>query len=269
MVERDRWNISVRKSFDHHDAGAAWLSRTCALCLHLDGVLVPALRRSSRNSCTRYFWPGVYLSRLTLPRGAINLKDDLPAADVNLVAIRNAIVIRDDLNPALIGALADALKTVHGGPGMFKKAGEFPTLTDPEFEIPQQVIDYYRNGPPMLSQFVPFWLGIYARALAIIIALFAIAVPLFSYVQTIYQWAAGRYLYKIYRDLGTLMLACEGADSEADLTLIEDQIADVDSLLKKSNPYLQYSGMALTVEARLDALRSTLVRKRSALKRTA
>lgn len=230
----------------------------------------PSIRLMSMSQADALVDKFPYLSRLTLPRGAINLKDDLPAEDVNLVAIRNAIVIRDDLNPALIGALADALKTVHGGPGMFKKAGEFPTLTDPELEIPQQVIDYYRNGPPMLSKFVPFWLGIYgARALAIIIALFAIAVPLFSYVQTIYQWAIGRYLYKIYRDLGTLMLACEGADSEADLSLIEDQIADVDSLLKKSNPYLQYSGMALTVEARLDALRSTLVRKRSALKRIA
>ena len=187
-----------------------------------------------------------------------------------MIAITNAIVIRDDLNPALIGALADALKTVHGGPGMFKRAGEFPTLTDPEFEIPQQVIDYYRNGPPMLSQFVPFWLGIYgARALAIVIAVFAFAIPLFSYIQTVYQWAAGRYLYGVYRDLGTLMLACEGADSDADLSLIANQIADLDSWFKKFNPYLQYSGMALTVEARLDALQSTLVRKRSALKRLA
>ena len=40
------------------------------------------------------------------------------------------------------------------GTGMFKKAGEFPTLTDPEFEIPQQVIDYNEAGLRPLADLV-------------------------------------------------------------------------------------------------------------------
>jgi hypothetical protein len=42
--------------------------------------------------------------------------------------------------------LAQAIVEVHGRPGIFQQAGEFPTLTDPEYPLAHSARDFYKNG---------------------------------------------------------------------------------------------------------------------------
>ena len=69
-------------------------------------------------------WP--FLSKLTLPRGAIDLVRDIPASGVTLVAPVAALVAREEIHPALIDLLLQTAAEVHGPPGLFQRAGEFP-----------------------------------------------------------------------------------------------------------------------------------------------
>src|SRR5262249_16998283 len=53
------------------------------------------------------------LKHVVLWRGLLNLSGDLPNSDVNLLALRNRVLVRKDLHPALQYLLMEALREVH------------------------------------------------------------------------------------------------------------------------------------------------------------
>jgi TRAP-type uncharacterized transport system substrate-binding protein len=71
------------------------------------------------------------LVRLTLPQGVFDIAANIPPNDVSLIATTVRILIRDDLHPQIVSLLLQTLIKEHGGPGIFQRAGEFPTQTDP------------------------------------------------------------------------------------------------------------------------------------------
>src|SRR5262249_46515409 len=66
------------------------------------------------------------LNHVVLWRGLLNLSGDLPNSDVNLLALRNRVLVRKDLHPALQYLLMEALREVHWPAGPFNRLGEFP-----------------------------------------------------------------------------------------------------------------------------------------------
>jgi hypothetical protein len=76
----------------------------------------------------------------------IDFERIVPAADMILIATPNVVLVRKDIHPALIDLLAQAIVEVHGRPGIFQQAGEFPTLTDPEYPLAHSARDFYKNG---------------------------------------------------------------------------------------------------------------------------
>lgn len=91
-----------------------------------------------------------FLARLVLPQGVI--ERNIPANDVSLIANTNAVVVRKNLHPGLIYLLAQALSEEHSAARIFQRAGDFPTMTDPEFPVVQNAVDFYKNGPSLLDR---------------------------------------------------------------------------------------------------------------------
>src|SRR6185437_12370844 len=85
------------------------------------------------------------LNHLILPQGAVDLENNIPATNVNLIATTNAVVVHKNLHPELIYVLAQTIKAEHGEAGIFHRAGEFPTQTDPEYPMAEEALDYYKN----------------------------------------------------------------------------------------------------------------------------
>ena len=142
------------------------------------------------------------LHRLVLPQGVIDLENNIPASDVNLIASTNVVVVRKDLHPELIYLLAQTLQEEHGGDGIFQHAGEFPTQTDPEFPVAEEARDFYKNGPSFLHRYLPFWTINYAKRLAaILIAAIAVIIPLLTYAPKLYDWFLQAQLKRLYRRL--------------------------------------------------------------------
>jgi len=146
-----------------------------------------------------------FLHHLVLPQGVIDLEKNIPAADVNLIGSSNAFVVRKDLHPELIYLLAQVLKEEHSGAGIFQRAGEFPSINDPEFPVADEAADYYRNGPSLLQRYLPFWMISPAkRVAAILVATVAIVVPLFTYAPKLHQWLLHGQLNNLYRRLRSI-----------------------------------------------------------------
>jgi hypothetical protein len=54
---------------------------------------------------------------------------------MTVIATTNAVLVRDDIHPALIGLLAETMLKAHSESGLFQKVGDFPTQTDPEYPM--------------------------------------------------------------------------------------------------------------------------------------
>ena len=118
------------------------------------------------------------LVRLTLPQGVFDIAANIPPNDVTLIATTVRILIRDDLHPQIVSLLLQTLIKEHGGPGVFQRAGEFPTQTDPEYPMAASVTDFYKNGPSFLQRHLPLWLTVYVqRAIAVLLTAIAIGHP--------------------------------------------------------------------------------------------
>src|SRR5207244_2530864 len=93
------------------------------------------------------------LTKVVLRTGAVEFEPLTPSADITLLATTAALVVRTDLHPALVSLLTYAV--VHnpklgfdkvGDPVLFHRAGEFPTVNDPEFEVANQARPIYKTG---------------------------------------------------------------------------------------------------------------------------
>ena len=133
-------------------------------------------------------WP--FLSKLVLPRGAIDLVRDIPARDVTLVAPIASLVAREDIHPALIDILLQTATEVHGPPGLFQRAGEFPNSRQVDFPLSPDADRFYQSGRRFLQRYLPFWAAtLVDRMLVLLIPLFALVDPALAHPALALQLA--------------------------------------------------------------------------------
>ena len=142
------------------------------------------------------------LSKLQLPRGALNFGKDIPSADVHLIGPTVQLLARDTLHPALSDLLLEAAREVHGTAGLYRKRGEFPIAQEGEFRISPDATRYYASGKSFLYRNFPFWLAsLIARILAVVVPLLLLLVPALKIAPMIYRWRIESRIYRWYRAL--------------------------------------------------------------------
>ena len=152
-----------------------------------------------------------YLSKLVLPRGVADLASDRPPEDVGLLAGKASLVVRDDLHPALQYLLLETASAVHGGPGVFNKAGEFPAAEPIDLPLSEPARDYYQGGRPFLQRYLPYWLAALAsRMLLVLIPVVGLLYPLFRLLPAAYGWGMQYRIYRLYGELKVLEMEFDG-----------------------------------------------------------
>ncbi|WP_202634776.1 TAXI family TRAP transporter solute-binding subunit [Rugosibacter aromaticivorans] len=144
-----------------------------------------------------------YLKHLVLPRGAIDLVQDIPPRDIQMVSTTATLLAREDMHPALIWLLLQAASEVHGEPGVFQKPAEFPRSEgNGEFPMAQEAVRYYANGKPFLQRYLPFWAAILVdRLLVLLVPILAVLYPLFRFAPGLYGWRVRSRIYRRYGEL--------------------------------------------------------------------
>jgi TRAP transporter TAXI family solute receptor len=177
-----------------------------------------------------------YLSRVTLPKGVINFRRNLPAQETVLLAASANLVVHEDLHPALIDLLLQAAKEVHGSGGWFEENGEFPNAAYLDFPLGKEARRFYDYGPPLLQRYLPFWAAtLIDRLKVMLLPLIALLLPLFKIMPPIYRWRMRSRIYRWYRELLSIdrQLYLEGATGEnqeqllSELDKIEQGISEV------------------------------------------
>ncbi len=166
--------------------------------LYTPGVHLLNLAQS--EAYTRRF---PYLTHLTLPRGAIDLVQDIPPRNVQMVSTTATLLVREDTHPAVVWLLLQAASEVHGEPGVFQKPSEFPRAGGHgEFPLAQEAGRYYTSGKPFLQRYLPFWAAILAdRLMVMLVPLLAVLYPLFKLAPVLYGWRVRSRIYRRYGEL--------------------------------------------------------------------
>ena len=198
-----------------------------------------------------------YLVRLVLPKGAIDLARKMPVADTALVATTNVLLARKDVHPAVVDLLAQTTLQAHSTPDLFRKVGEFPTETDPEYSISQGARDFYRNGPSFLNRYLPFWMTNYAqRFLAVLVAVIAIVVPVFNYGPKLLLWFIRDRVRRLYR---RLRLVDKALLSEIDSAQARALHAELENIARAANIVPMHSSdLFFELRAHIDRTRRHL-----------
>ena len=84
---------------------------------------VPEIQLASFRQADGYLRKFRFLSKLTLPEGAMDLAKNYPPRTLSLIGPTVELVARDDLHPALSDLLIRAAREIHGSPGLYRNAG--------------------------------------------------------------------------------------------------------------------------------------------------
>ena len=87
-----------------------------------------------------------FLEKTVLPAGVGNMAKNRPPKDVTLIETKTSLVVRRDSHAALQYLLLEAASEIHGGPGIFHKAGTFPAAEAIDLALSENARQYYRSG---------------------------------------------------------------------------------------------------------------------------
>jgi TRAP-type uncharacterized transport system substrate-binding protein len=206
------------------------------------------------------------LVRLTLPQGVFDIAANIPPNDVTLIATTVRILIRDDLHPQTVSLLLQILIKEHGGPGIFQRAGEFPTQIDPEYPMAASVTDFYKNGPSFLQRYLPLWLTVHVqRAIAVLVTAIAIGIPLFNFAPKIYRWFLQDRMRKLYRRLMVVEKEMQKKPTAPQLVALQADLEAIDqaSAILPMRHSEVFFGLKRDIDATRTHLASRVVEVRS------
>ncbi|MCZ6608859.1 MAG: TAXI family TRAP transporter solute-binding subunit [Alphaproteobacteria bacterium] len=176
-----------------------------------------------------------YLSKINLPQGVLDLSANLPATDMTLVAPTGALVVRNDLHPALIDLFLGAAIEIHRSGNLTTPFGLFPSPKFVDFPLDSDAERFLESGPTFLRRVLPFGAAILVERLVImLLPLLTLMIPLFRIAPPAYRWGIRRKVYRWYKELKRIEQdwQAKGAGSEtativARLDTIQDQVGHV------------------------------------------
>jgi hypothetical protein len=143
-----------------------------------------------------------FIEAVQLPTGSIDLAKNIPPHDVQLLATTDSLLIDKDLHPAIQMLFMQAMEEVNGMEGFFSNAREFPAYKDPTVPESEIAIRYYKNGPPWIMRYLPFWLAEFIdRMLIMLMPLIAFAYPI---IHSMPNFRRQRVLKRLRQQYGKL-----------------------------------------------------------------
>lgn len=227
--------------------------------LRTEGVRVMHMAQAA--TYTRLF-PS--LASVMLPRGVIDLVRDIPPRDTTLLAANANLVVKKDLHPALVSLLIQAAIEVHGLPGLFHGAGEFPSAVASEFKLSDEAIRHYKSGPPFLQRYLPFWLAVFVeRMVVLIVPLVVVLIPVMRFLPSIYSWQVKRRIYRWYGELKRLESDVEKPHEPHKATEFLARLEKIEQRASKVKVPLAYADLLYNLRLHIQLVRA-LIRNKEA-----
>ena len=200
-----------------------------------------------------------FLTPVTLPQGVVDLARNQPAQDVPLVASTTSLLARADTHPALLQLMAQAAVELHGPPGWFNRAREYPSVEHGEVPLAPEAERAIRSGPPLLQRYLPFWLANLVERMWLSLGLIiALALPLSRVIPPLYTFRIRRRVFVWYAELRDIEERAEHAPAQA-----AGLVGELDALEHRAEKItlpLAYTDELYTLRQHIHVVRKKLLR---------
>ena len=178
-----------------------------------------------------------FLTQVRLPEGGYDLAENIPPEDIETLAASTELVVTSLFPPPLADLLLQATGEIHGEASMFTKRDAFPNPDMVSIALNSSAARFYEQGPPLLRQFVPFWLATWIdRFIMVVVAFGSIAFGLFSLLPKLVDMHLQRQLDRAYKEMEVIEKALlAGGDTRALLAGLDDldeRTADIRILVR-------------------------------------
>ena len=130
----------------------------------------------------------------------------------------------------------------------------------------ETALDFYKNGPTFLNRYLPFRMTNYARRMiAVVAAVIAIVLPLFSYAPKGYKWLVNERLNAMYRRLRRIEARLQHDVTAADVSALEVDLDGVDRAIHRLAVPMRRHSDAESVKSHLDLVRTRIGSRRAEL----
>lgn len=181
------------------------------------------------------------LKHVVLWRGLISLTRDIPDSDIDLLAVRNRVLVRKDLHPALQYLLLEAMREVHWAPGPFNRLREFPAEQPNDLPLSPTAEAFYRSGPTFWQRYTSFWFtSLVNRIVFFVVPIVAMLIPLIGFAPRIYRWVYVRHIDQLHRALGKLERELAQSGDRSGFVEYQARIAEIEfavGVLKVARPF--------------------------------
>ena len=223
--------------------------------LVMELLLTPDVRVMHFDRAAAYAQRHRYMSTVTLHEGAVNPATNIPPRDTVMTAPVASVVAREDLHPALVVLLMQALLETHRDGGIFEAPGAFPSTDFADYPVNAEARRFLERGPPFLQRFLPFWVANFVdRMVVLLIPLATLLLPLLRIVPPVYQWRMRSRVNRIYGELARLEAARhDGQIEDRDAVA---QLDDLDARASKITLPPSFMGELHALRFHLDRLRA-------------
>jgi TRAP transporter TAXI family solute receptor len=201
-----------------------------------------------------------FINKVVMPRGAGNLAKDQPPNDVNLIATKASLVVRDDLHPALQYLLLEAAAEIHSGQSIFNRTSEFPAAEAVDIPLSNEAQRFYKSGPPFLHDYFPFWMAaLIGKLIILLIPILGVLYPMMRFLPRLYDWLMRSKILRMYGELR--LLEGEMANTGAGGHHTGEMIARLDRLEEEANHAIvpvAYASMLYSLRDHIELVREGL-----------
>lgn len=156
-----------------------------------------------------------YINSITLYEGTVNLNNNLPNEDKNLLATTALLVTHTDFPDELIRIFLKKVKEVNSSKTLFSEENEFPNLLNIEKNINEEAQRYLSQGDTWLEKIFPYWIASNIDRLKILLIPFlTLLIPISKGLFPLYRWSIRSKIYRWYDELQSIDLSLEGLEKE-------------------------------------------------------
>lgn len=200
-----------------------------------------------------------YLSKLTMPQGAMDFGKNIPDRQITLVSPTVELIARTDLHPALSDLLLAAAMEIHGRPALFQNRGDFPAPLENEYKISDDAKRFYKSGKSFFYRYLPFRLAsLINRILVVFVPLILILVPGFKTIPALLQWRMKLRINRWYRLLLTVEQDTAAQQSAGKLAELDRRIDGIESELHRMKVPASYGDQFYALRTHIHFVRNKL-----------
>ena len=206
-----------------------------------------------------------YLSKISLPEGVINLKNNIPPHAVTLLAPTANLVVSEDFSSALSVLLLRAAEKIHGKGSVFSDSSTFPSDQYIAYPMSDVAERFYSVGSPFLMRYLPFWPAVFIdRMIVMLIPLLALLLPLGKIMPPLYRWRIRSKIYRWYKELQEVDDAIhEQHLSLSELAQLSTELSQIENEVNKVKTPLSYADQVYNLLLHIDLVRKKLTTAQS------